>query len=73
MSLTLHGGLLSRPVRIVDGVIFFHLLVHLGLPCCVGFPLAAASGAPLWLQCAGLSLRWRLLLRSTGLNTHGLQ
>ena len=30
MSLTLHGGLLSHPVRIMDGVIFSHLLVHLG-------------------------------------------
>lgn len=76
MSLTLHGGLLSHPVRIMDGVIFpiyWSILAVLGLPCCVGFPLAAASGAPLWLRCVGLSLRWYLLLRSTGLNTHGLQ
>ena len=33
---------------------------------CTGFSLAAASGGYSSLRCAGFSLRWLLLLRSTG-------
>ena len=31
-----------------------------------GLSLVAASGGSSWLQCAGFSLQWLLLLRSTG-------
>ena len=47
-------------------------LCHQGSPCigslllCTGFPLVAASGGCSSLQCVGFSLRWLLLLRSTG-------
>ena len=33
---------------------------------CAGFSLVAASGGYSLLRCAGFSLRWLLLLRSTG-------
>ena len=37
----------------------------LGLHCCTGFSLVAASGGYSQLRCADPSLRWLLLLRST--------
>ena len=50
--------------------IFIYLVSYLGL-CWVfvaahGLSLVAASGGYSLLQCAGFSLRWLLLLRSTG-------
>ena len=46
-------------------------LALLGLRCCVGFSLAVRAEAPLYLQSTGFSLRWLLLLRSTGNRTCG--
>ena len=54
--------------------LFVHsFLAVLGLRCCAGFSPAAASGATLWLRCAGFSSRWLLLLRSTGCSVCRLQ
>ena len=44
-------------------------LTVLGLCCCVGFSLVAESKS--LLQCAGFSLWWPLLLRSTDSRAHG--
>ena len=38
-----------------------------------GLSLVAASGGHSSLRCAGFSLRWPLLLQSTGSRAHGLQ
>ena len=38
-----------------------------------GFSLVVASGGYPLLQCTGFSLRWLLLLQSTGSRVHGLQ
>ena len=48
--------------------LFIYLfLAALGLRCCTrAFFLVAASGGYSSLRCTGLSLRWLLLLRSTG-------
>ena len=43
----------------------------LGLHCCARFsPVATSMGAPLWLRHVGCSLRWLLLLGSTGSRAH---
>ena len=39
---------------------------YAGSPLLCGFPLAVVSGATLWLQWPGFSLKWLLLLRSMG-------
>ena len=41
-------------------------LAVLGLCCCPGFSLVAASGGYSLLRCEGFSLRWLLLLQSMG-------
>ena len=46
--------------------LFMLFLAVLGLHCCVGFSLVAASGGHSPLQCLGLSSWWLLLLRSLG-------
>ena len=47
--------------------LFYYLfLAALGLCCCVPLSLVAARGGHPSFQCAGFSLRWPLLLRSTG-------
>ena len=54
--------------------LFVHsFLAVLGLRCCAGFSPVAASGATLWLRCAGFSSRWLPLLRSTGCSVCRLQ
>ena len=46
---------------------FFFFLAALGLRCCVrAFSIVVASGGYSSLRCEGFSLRWLLLLRSTG-------
>ena len=52
-------------------VLFFW--AALGLCCCLGFFLVAASGDCSWLQCSGFSLWWPLLLQSAGSSVPGLQ
>ena len=53
--------------------LFIYLSIYLAalrLHCCTwAFSLVAASGSYSSLRCAGFSLRWLLLLRSTGLDT----
>ena len=44
----------------------YSFLAVLGLCCCVGFPLVLVSGGYSSLRCTGFSLRWLLLLWSTG-------
>ena len=46
--------------------LIYLFLAVLGLCCCVGFSVVAASGGYSSLRCAGFSLRWLLLLLSTG-------
>ena len=61
----------TEEVSCDSGLSFLLICVHciylflavLGLPCCAGFSLVAASG----VLCVGLSLPWLLLLWSTGL------
>ena len=48
-------------------------LAVLGLCCCVGFSLHAASGGHSLSWCAGVCFSWLPLLRSTGSRSHGLQ
>ena len=48
-------------------------LTVLGLHCCAGFPLVAASENYFLSQCAGFSSQGLLLLRSTGFRAHGRQ
>ena len=56
---------------------FIYLFIYLfmaalGLRCCVlGFSLVVASGGYSLLLCAGFSLRWLLLLWSTGSRSAG--
>ena len=47
-------------------------LALLGLLCCVDFSLLAVSRGSSSLKCAGFSLPWLLLLRSTGSRAQGL-
>ena len=46
--------------------LIYLFLAVLGLCCCVGFSVVAASGGYSSLRCAGFSLRWLLLLLNTG-------
>ena len=56
-------------VKVFDPL-FIYLFIYLWLRwvfvCVRGLPLVAASGGHSSLRCAGLSLSWPLLLRSTG-------
>ena len=58
------GDAISRGCSKDFGLIFF--LAALGLCCCRGLSLVAVSGGYSSLQCVGFSLRWLLLLWSTG-------
>ena len=49
------------------------ILIVLGLCCCSGFSVVAASGGSSWLQYMGFSLQWLLLLRSTGFSSCGVR
>ena len=53
--------------------IIYLFLATLGLRCCARTSLVAVSGGYSSLRCAGFSLRWLLLLQSTGSRVHGLQ
>ena len=51
---------------------FIYLLMAvLGLRCCAGLSLVAASGGYSLLRCVGFSLQWILLLRSMGSRRKG--
>ena len=52
--------------------LIYLFLAVLGLCCCAGLSLVAASGGYSSLWCAGFSLRWLLLLRSTDSRHVGL-
>ena len=47
-------------------ILFNHFWLHWVFVAARGLPLVAASGGYSSLRCAGFSLRWLLLLRSTG-------
>ena len=54
-----------------DFIIFFYNIIDLFLSvlclhCCLGFFLVVMSRGYSWLQCAGFSCQWFLLLWSTG-------
>ena len=46
--------------------LFTYIWLHWVSVAVRGLSLVAASGGYSWLQCAGFSLRWLLLLQSTG-------
>ena len=52
---------LVLPMQTLHGLIIFNILVNLFV--CAGTSLLRAGGF-LWFHCAGISLRWSLLLRS---------
>ena len=56
----------TRSLTWIKKKIIYLYLVTLGLHCCVGFSLVAASGATLCLRCAGL-----LSLQSTASRAQG--
>ena len=52
--------------------IYFYFWLHWVFVVARGLSLVAASGGYSWLPCEGFSLRWLLLLRSTGSKHVGL-
>ena len=51
---------------LLKNLLIYLFLTVLGLRCCVGFSLVAASQGYSSLQCMGFSRQWLLLLQSTG-------
>ena len=58
---------------IVSKIYLCLFLAVLGLHCCTGFSLVAASRSALQFWCEGISFRWLLFLQSTGSRARGLQ